>query len=72
VNTDILKGQWKEFKGKLREQWADLTDNDVEEINGNREQLIGKLQQRYGMAKERATTEVNSWLETVNQNMDRS
>lgn len=72
MNTDILKGQWKEFKGKLRERWGELTDNDVEEINGNQEQLVGKLQQRYGMARERATTEVNSWLEMVNDEMDRS
>ena len=72
MNNDILKGKWNEFKGKLREQWGELTDDDVAEIDGNREQLLGKLQQRYGMQKERATEEVNDWIEYLNREVDRS
>jgi uncharacterized protein YjbJ (UPF0337 family) len=71
MNNDILKGQWTQFKGKVRERWAELSANDVDEINGNFEQLVGKVQQRYGMAKEQAMREVNSWLETANRNTDR-
>jgi uncharacterized protein YjbJ (UPF0337 family) len=71
MNDDFLKGKWNEFKGRLREQWAELTDDDVEEINGNREQLQGKLQQRYGLAKDRAAEEVNTWLEGLNREVDR-
>jgi uncharacterized protein YjbJ (UPF0337 family) len=71
MNNDILKGKWNEFKGNVRERWAELTDNDVEEINGNMEQLIGKLQQRYGMAKDRASKEANSWMESLNKSVAR-
>jgi uncharacterized protein YjbJ (UPF0337 family) len=71
MNDDFLKGKWNEFKGRVREQWAELTDDDVEEINGNREQLHGKLQQRYGLAKDRAAEEVNTWLEGLNREVDR-
>ena len=72
MNADILKGKWHEFKGKVREQWGELTDNDVEEINGNREQLVGKLQQRYGLAQDKAAKEINAWLENLNKELDRS
>lgn len=72
MNNDVLTGKWTEFKGKLRERWAELTANDIEEINGNREQLLGKLQQRYGIAKEKALKDVNAWLESLNKELDRS
>jgi uncharacterized protein YjbJ (UPF0337 family) len=70
MNEDILKGRWNDFKGRLREQWAELTDNDVEQIEGNWDRLLGKLQTRYGMAKDDAAEEVNSWLEKANREMD--
>lgn len=72
MNKDIFTGKWNEFKGKVRERWGELTDNDVEEINGNREQLLGKLQQRYGIAKDKALKDVNSWLESLNKELDHS
>ena len=48
MNWDIVKGTWKQLKGKAREEWGDLTDNEYEEIAGNKDQLVGKLQEKYG------------------------
>jgi uncharacterized protein YjbJ (UPF0337 family) len=62
MNRDTLKGQWMQIKGKLREQWGKLTDDDVAEVQGNAEQLIGKLQERYGYARDHAERELDRWL----------
>jgi uncharacterized protein YjbJ (UPF0337 family) len=61
MNEDTLKGQWTQLKGKVREQWGKLTDDDVDQIQGRSEQLIGKIQQRYGVARDEAQSQVNSW-----------
>ncbi len=61
MNWDQIKGNWTEMKGKVRAKWGDLNDDDLETIQGNRDQLIGRLQQRYGMEKERAEREVSEW-----------
>jgi len=58
MNEDIFKGNWKQFKGKVREQWGKLTDDDMDVINGQREQLVGKLQERYGLARDEAANQV--------------
>ena len=49
MNQDTLQGQWTQLKGRLREQWGKLTDDDLDKIEGRSEQLIGRLQERYGM-----------------------
>ena len=72
MNKEILQGKWQDFKGRVREQWGELTDNDVEQINGNFDQFVGKLRARYGMAQEDAAEEVNRWLETTNAELDRT
>ena len=54
MNNDRMKGNWKEFKGKIKEKWGKLTDDDLDVAEGNRDQLIGKIQQRYGLAKDEA------------------
>lgn len=72
MNEDQLRGTWNELKGKVREQWAELTQDDVSEVNGNWEQLVGKLQTRYGLAKEQAAKDVNSWLEKINKELDKT
>lgn len=64
-NKDTLQGQWKQFQGKIKEKWGKLTDNELTQINGRRDMLIGKLQEKYGMAKERAEKEVQSFEETL-------
>ncbi len=61
MNWDILEGKWKEYRGKAKEQWGKLTDDDLDQVGGRRDQLAGKLQTRYGMAKDEAEREVDAW-----------
>lgn len=61
MNWDQIEGKWKEMKGKARSSWGEFTDDEVDEIGGKREQLIGKLQQKYGMAREQAEKEADDW-----------
>ena len=65
MNWDRVEGNWKEFKGKVKQQWGDLTDDDLTVIEGNRDELAGHLQKRYGYAKDKARQEINSWLDGV-------
>jgi uncharacterized protein YjbJ (UPF0337 family) len=58
MSQDVFKGQWKELRGRLREWWGDLTDDDVARIDGSQDRLVGALQQRYGYAKDKAMTEI--------------
>jgi uncharacterized protein YjbJ (UPF0337 family) len=58
---DRVEGNWKQAKGKIKEQWGKLTDDDLDVINGKREQLEGKIQERYGIEKAKAKEEVDSW-----------
>jgi uncharacterized protein YjbJ (UPF0337 family) len=58
-----LKGQWNELKGKIKEQWGDLTNDDIDRINGRRDQLIGAIQQQYGKARDEAEKELERWEE---------
>lgn len=61
MNWDRIEGNWKQFTGKVKEKWGQLTDDDITRINGNREQFEGVLQERYGYAKDRAKQEIDSW-----------
>jgi uncharacterized protein YjbJ (UPF0337 family) len=61
MNADVLKGQWKQLKGDIKMRWNKLTDDDVDVIDGAREKLEGRLQERYGWAKDKAAAEVDSW-----------
>ncbi len=61
MNSDTLKGQWHQVKGELKSQWGKLTDDDVNQIEGQSEKLIGKLQERYGFAKDRAQQEFDNF-----------
>jgi uncharacterized protein YjbJ (UPF0337 family) len=65
MNSDQLKGKWKQLKGSVRERWGKLTDDDLNVINGQSEQLIGKIQERYGIAREAAQKQVDDWNSTV-------
>jgi uncharacterized protein YjbJ (UPF0337 family) len=58
---DRIKGNWKQFTGSVREQWGELTDDEVMRMNGEREQLVGKLQEKYGMAREEANRQIDEW-----------
>ena len=61
MNRDRIQGDWKQFKGKVREKWGNLTENDLETIKGQRQQLEGLLQQRYGYTKEQVKKAVDDW-----------
>jgi uncharacterized protein YjbJ (UPF0337 family) len=62
MNEDTLKGQWTQIKGRIREQWGKLTDDDVDQIQGRAEQLVGRIQERYGIARDDAKRQVDEWL----------
>ena len=59
MNDDILKGKWAQLKGHVKEQWGKLTDDEIDELDGRREQLVGKVQERYGIAREQAARDVH-------------
>jgi uncharacterized protein YjbJ (UPF0337 family) len=61
MNWDRIEGNWKQFKGKIKQKWADLTDDDIERINGNRDEFIGKIQESYGIGKDEAERQVKDW-----------
>lgn len=61
MNWERIEGNWKQLKGHVREQWGKLTDDDIDVVNGRREQLAGKLQERYGIAKDEAESQIASW-----------
>ena len=65
MNWDQLKGKWKQSQGKLREKWGRLTDDDWERIAGQRDQLIGRVQERYGIAKEVAQEQVDAFVRSL-------
>lgn len=62
MNSDILKGKWNQLKGNIKQQWGDLTDNDIARIEGNYDEFVGVLQERYGYSRDRAQREVNEYL----------
>ena len=59
MNKNTLQGQWSQIKGKVKEKWGDLTDNDLAFIDGKRDQLVGRIQERYGLAQEEAERQVS-------------
>jgi uncharacterized protein YjbJ (UPF0337 family) len=63
MNWDRIEGNWKEFKGKAKQQWGKLTDDDLDVIDGRREELEGILQNRYGYAKDQVAKEIDLWLQ---------
>lgn len=65
MDWNQLEGNWKQVKGKIREKWADLTDDDLARLQGNREQFEGKLQERYGKSKDAIRKDVDDWLQTL-------
>ena len=62
MNEDILKGKWTQLKGRVREQWGKLTDDDVNTVQGRTQQLVGKIQERYGLARDEAERQVDAWI----------
>jgi uncharacterized protein YjbJ (UPF0337 family) len=67
MNWDQVAGNWKQFQGKVKENWGKLTDDDVNVIEGRRDQLVGKVQERYGIAREEAERQVADFLVRVDR-----
>ena len=65
MDWNQVEGNWKEVKGKVKEKWGKLTDDDLTAINGQRDQLEGRLQQRYGFAKDQARKDVDTWFSSL-------
>ena len=63
MNRDTLRGQWMQLKGKVRQQWGELTDDEIDQVQGNAEMLIGRIQERYGRSRDEAEREVDGWLD---------
>jgi uncharacterized protein YjbJ (UPF0337 family) len=61
MDWNRVEGNWKQMKGKVKEQWGKLTDDDLDVINGKRDQLEGKIQERYGIAKDQVKSDVDTW-----------
>ena len=61
MNWDRIEGNWKQFSGKVKEQWGKLTDDDIDVIAGKRDQLVGKIQEQYGIKKDEAEQQVDRW-----------
>ncbi|MDF1485395.1 CsbD family protein [Ramlibacter sp. H39-3-26] len=61
MNKDTVEGNWKQFKGKVQEQWGKLTNDDLDVIEGRREQLLGRIHERYGVTRDAAEQQVSDW-----------
>lgn len=61
MNWDTIQGQWKQVRGRIKEQWGKLTDDDLDRIEGKRDQLLGSVQKRYGIAREEAEKQVRDF-----------
>jgi uncharacterized protein YjbJ (UPF0337 family) len=61
MNNDRIEGAWHQFKGKVKEQWGKLTDDDLDVIDGKRDQLLGRIQERHGITKDEAEKQFADW-----------
>jgi uncharacterized protein YjbJ (UPF0337 family) len=62
MNRDVLEGNWKQIKGRIKETWGKLTDDDLDQIDGKTDRLLGVLQERYGYARDKAEQELNRFV----------
>jgi uncharacterized protein YjbJ (UPF0337 family) len=69
MNQDIFEGKWKQFKGDVKQWWGDLTDDDIQQVEGSRDKLVGKLQERYGWTRDKAEREVNERFNEFERSM---
>jgi len=67
MNWDTVQGNWQQLKGKVREKWGDLTDDDVDRIAGKKDQLVGKLHEKYGWMRDDAERKVDDWVKTLRE-----
>jgi uncharacterized protein YjbJ (UPF0337 family) len=65
MNWDQLQGKWKQYKGQAKERWGEFTDDDLDVIDGKRQQLVGRIQERYGIAREAAEEQADEFVEAL-------
>ena len=65
MNWDQIKGNWTQFQGKIKEQWGELTDDEIQRAKGSSEQLAGAIQKRYGIARDEAERQVSEWKDKL-------
>ena len=65
MNWDQVQGSWKQFKGQVKQKWGDLTDDEIDRVEGRQEELAGLIQKKYGKTKEEAQREVDEWAGTL-------
>jgi uncharacterized protein YjbJ (UPF0337 family) len=70
MNSDQFEGKWKQLKGSVKQRWGKLTDDDVTALSGKKDELIGKLQERYGITREQAQREADEWAAAANSDLD--
>ena len=71
MNKDIFEGKWKEMRGQVKELWGKITDDELEQSEGNAEQIIGLLQQKYGYTREHAEKEFSERIEGIKKTVER-
>ena len=64
MNDDVFKGKWMQLKGQIKEKWGDLTDDDLDTVAGQRDQLVGRIQERYGLAKDEVNRQLDALIAT--------
>lgn len=65
MNWDQIEGKWSQIRGEIRQKWGRLTDNDLEVVAGSKDKFVGRIQERYGIAKEEAQRQLDEWLKTI-------
>ena len=72
MNSDQFEGQWKQLKGKVKQRWGKLTDDDLTSLSGKKDELVGRIQQRYGITREQAEKEADEWATTSAADLNRA
>ncbi|HTP32806.1 MAG TPA: CsbD family protein [Candidatus Acidoferrales bacterium] len=72
MNWDQVEGKWKQLSGSIRQKWGKLTDDDLTTIAGSREKFVGKLQERYGLAREEAQKQTDEWVRAMHEKDERA
>jgi uncharacterized protein YjbJ (UPF0337 family) len=67
MNWDQVAGKWKQYKGQAKEKWGKMTDDDLEVIDGRRQQLVGKIQERYGLARDAAESQADEFVRSLKE-----
>ncbi|HEY7303877.1 MAG TPA: CsbD family protein [Bryobacteraceae bacterium] len=72
MNSDQFEGKWKQLKGSVKQRWGKLTDNDVTTLSGKKDELVGKIQERYGITREQAEREADEWAAASASDLDQT